>query len=260
MTRVFRHGGLRLYLLSLLDEGPKTGYELMTLLEERFLRLYRPSAGTIYPRLTALEEAGLVMHREVEGRKIYEITEAGRAELARRRDEIEAIVSGAAEVTREVAREIRQDVRASVASLRQEMRAEFRSSRHRRADEGHAGDEHGGEHRWGAERRAFRRRTYERPDVDDDDTASSVEDQWDRLRDDLVDDLESVWSEVRSLVEDIGGAIRDRGLDKTMAAAVRDAVIAAKHAVLDVLGDEPAEGEERAESAEDDQPGGAGAP
>ncbi|MEE3918445.1 PadR family transcriptional regulator [Micromonospora sp. BRA006-A] len=83
MTAVFSHGRLRLYLLKLLDDGPKHGYELIRLLEERFLGLYAPSAGTIYPRLQRLEAEGLVTHTAAGGRKVYEITEAGRAELQR---------------------------------------------------------------------------------------------------------------------------------------------------------------------------------
>ena len=47
MTAVFSHGRLRLYLLKLLDDGPKHGYELIRLLEDRFLGLYAPSAGTM---------------------------------------------------------------------------------------------------------------------------------------------------------------------------------------------------------------------
>src|SRR5262249_45823967 len=46
MSAVFSHGRLRLYLLKLLSEGPKHGYELIRLLENRFLGLYAPSAGT----------------------------------------------------------------------------------------------------------------------------------------------------------------------------------------------------------------------
>ena len=60
MTAVFRHGALRLYLLRLLDEHPRHGYEVISLLEDRFLGLYAPSAGTVYPRLAKLETEGLV--------------------------------------------------------------------------------------------------------------------------------------------------------------------------------------------------------
>ena len=55
---VFAHGHLRLYLLSLLDEQPMHGYDLMQALSERFGGTYVPSAGTIYPRLAKLEDEG----------------------------------------------------------------------------------------------------------------------------------------------------------------------------------------------------------
>ena len=78
---VFAHGHLRLYLLSLLAEQPQHGYELIQGLGERFGGTYVPSAGTIYPRLGKLEEEGLVT-KVADGRKtVYEITDAGRAEL-----------------------------------------------------------------------------------------------------------------------------------------------------------------------------------
>ena len=60
MPPVFAHGRLRLYLLKLLDEAPRHGYEVIRLLEERFQGLYAPSAGTVYPRLAKLEAEGLV--------------------------------------------------------------------------------------------------------------------------------------------------------------------------------------------------------
>ena len=63
MPPVFAHGALRLYLLALLESGPKHGYELIKALSERFGGTYSPSAGTIYPRLGKLEEEGLVATR-----------------------------------------------------------------------------------------------------------------------------------------------------------------------------------------------------
>src|SRR6185437_2412093 len=91
MSAVFSHGRLRLYLLKLLAEGPRHGYELIRLLENQFLGLYAPSAGTIYPRLQRMEADGLVSHTAAGGRKVYDITDAGRAELARRAAELEAL-------------------------------------------------------------------------------------------------------------------------------------------------------------------------
>ena len=80
---VFGHGQMRLYLLALLREGPRHGYDVIRDLEQRFSGLYSPSAGTVYPRLAKLEEEGLV-ERTDEGRKaLYRLTDAGRAEIRR---------------------------------------------------------------------------------------------------------------------------------------------------------------------------------
>ena len=81
MSPVFRHGSLRLYLLKLLDEAPRHGYEVIRLLQDRFLGVYAPSPGTIYPRLARLEEEGLVTHDEIDGKKVYRITDKGREGL-----------------------------------------------------------------------------------------------------------------------------------------------------------------------------------
>ncbi|MDG4784723.1 PadR family transcriptional regulator [Micromonospora sp. WMMD1102] len=132
MTTVFGHGRLRLYLLKLLDGGPKHGYELIRLLEERFLGLYAPSAGTIYPRLARLEAEGLVAHDAVGGRKVYRITEAGRAELRQRADEVASLESEICASVSDLAKlagEIRSEVRGSVRDLKQELRAAVRESR-----------------------------------------------------------------------------------------------------------------------------------
>jgi DNA-binding PadR family transcriptional regulator len=122
MTPVFGHGRLRLYLLKLLDESPRHGYEIIRLLQDRFLGLYAPSAGTVYPRLAKLEQEGLVTHSVEGGRKVYRITEAGRAELAERRPELDALETEIRESVYERAREIRDEVRTSARNLREELR------------------------------------------------------------------------------------------------------------------------------------------
>ncbi|MCP2326814.1 DNA-binding PadR family transcriptional regulator [Hamadaea flava] len=91
MPPIFSHGRLRLYLLKLLEDGPKHGYELMRLLQERFQGLYAPSAGSIYPRLAKLEEEGLVSRVAEGNRMAYTLTGAGRAELDQRAGEIAVI-------------------------------------------------------------------------------------------------------------------------------------------------------------------------
>ncbi|MFF8266147.1 helix-turn-helix transcriptional regulator [Streptomyces sp. NPDC016562] len=123
MPPVFAHGRLRLYLLKLLDEAPRHGYEVIRLLEERFQGLYAPSAGTVYPRLAKLEAEGLVTYATEGGRKVYSITEAGRAELADRGGELADLELEIRDSVTELAAEIRSDVRGAAGDLRREMRA-----------------------------------------------------------------------------------------------------------------------------------------
>src|SRR5262250_1028885 len=120
VSPVFRHGGLRLYLLKLLDEAPRHGYDVIRLLQDRFLGVYSPSPGTIYPRLARLEEEGLVTHEVIDGKKVYRITEAGREELNRRTDDLADLEDELSASVRDIAREITRDVRETVRSLRDE--------------------------------------------------------------------------------------------------------------------------------------------
>ncbi|MFC1406702.1 MULTISPECIES: helix-turn-helix transcriptional regulator [Streptacidiphilus] len=129
MSPVFAHGRLRLYLLKLLDESPRHGYEVIRLLEERFHGLYAPSAGTVYPRLAKLEQEGLVSHTVEGGRKVYRITDAGKAELADRAPEIDALEAEIHESVTHLADQIREDVRDSAKDLREEMRRAAKESR-----------------------------------------------------------------------------------------------------------------------------------
>ena len=131
MSPVFRHGNLRLYLLKLLDEAPRHGYEVIRLLQDRFLGVYAPSPGTIYPRLARLEEEGLVTHDEVDGRKVYRITDQGRAELHTRLDDLAALEEEITASVRDIAREVSEDVRETVRNLREELASAARDM-HRR--------------------------------------------------------------------------------------------------------------------------------
>ncbi len=129
MSPVFGHGRLRLYLLKLLEESPRHGYEVIRLLQDRFLGVYSPSPGTIYPRLARLEEEGLVTHEVVKGKKIYSLTDKGRAELERRMDELADLEDEITASAQEFAREVQEDVRQTVRSLREELTQAARDMR-----------------------------------------------------------------------------------------------------------------------------------
>lgn len=79
-----RRGDVRGAILALLLERPMHGYEMIQELEARSGGLWRPSAGSIYPTLQLLEDQGLVKSEEIEDRRRYALTAAGRAEAKRR--------------------------------------------------------------------------------------------------------------------------------------------------------------------------------
>ncbi|WP_306366194.1 helix-turn-helix transcriptional regulator [Nocardiopsis sp. CC223A] len=122
MSTFFGHGRLRLYLLKLLDESPRHGYEIISLLRDRFLGVYSPSPGTIYPRLARLEEEGLVTHTEEGGRKVYSLTDKGREELRARERDLDDLEREITDSVRDIARAVKQDVRETISSLREELK------------------------------------------------------------------------------------------------------------------------------------------
>ena len=90
--RMFEQGDLRYVVLRLLEEKPRHGYEIIKALEEKFGGAYAPSPGAVYPTLQLLEDLGYA--RVVpgdEGKKVYEITDAGRAHLTENQATVDSI-------------------------------------------------------------------------------------------------------------------------------------------------------------------------
>src|SRR5438270_8847748 len=87
----FGAGDMKYVILKLLRDKPRHGYEVMKELEERMHGCYSPSPGTVYPTLQWLEDEGLVVAKDVEGKKVYEITEQGRQFLEEHKDMVEDI-------------------------------------------------------------------------------------------------------------------------------------------------------------------------
>src|ERR1700731_1843201 len=76
-------GDIRAAILALLAEQPMHGYQIIQELTERSGGAWRPSPGSVYPTLQQLEDEGLVRAVQTEaGRRVHELTEAGRAEAA----------------------------------------------------------------------------------------------------------------------------------------------------------------------------------
>ncbi|MEP6690554.1 MAG: PadR family transcriptional regulator [Gemmatimonadaceae bacterium] len=90
--KIFEQGDLKYVILQLLEEKPRHGYEVIKELEDRFGGTYSPSPGTVYPTLTMLEDLSYARATPEEGgKKIYEITDAGRAYLAENRGTVDDI-------------------------------------------------------------------------------------------------------------------------------------------------------------------------
>ena len=79
-----RRGDVRTALLLLLADEPRNGYQLMQAIEERSGGRWRPSPGSVYPALSQLDDEGLIRSTERDGAKLFEITDAGRAQIADR--------------------------------------------------------------------------------------------------------------------------------------------------------------------------------
>jgi DNA-binding PadR family transcriptional regulator len=90
--RMFESGELRLVLLKLIADEPRHGYDLIRAIEDLTGGEYAPSPGVVYPTLTLLQDMGLIEEAPGEGpRKPFQATDEGRAHLAEREEEVEAL-------------------------------------------------------------------------------------------------------------------------------------------------------------------------
>lgn len=88
--RMFEGGELRLVLMLLCEDTPRHGYDFIREIETRTGGAYAPSPGVIYPTLTLLEDLAHVEARTDGARKLYALSETGRARLAENRAQAEA--------------------------------------------------------------------------------------------------------------------------------------------------------------------------
>jgi DNA-binding PadR family transcriptional regulator len=82
-----RRGDIRTAALLLLAEEPRNGYQIMQEVQERSGGIWSPSPGSVYPALAQLEDEGLIRTQESDGRKLFAITDEGRALLDERGSE-----------------------------------------------------------------------------------------------------------------------------------------------------------------------------
>jgi DNA-binding PadR family transcriptional regulator len=137
-------GDLRLVLLALLAERASHGYDLIKALEERSGGFYTPSPGMVYPALTWLEEVGYASVATEGAKKLYSLTDPGRAYLEENRDSADAMLRQLSYIGRKMGRvreifggfEEDEDSDAQgVGTARRELRQALREKRGTSADE-----------------------------------------------------------------------------------------------------------------------------
>ena len=126
--RFFDNGVLRLVVLALIVEQPRHGYEIIKEIEDRTGGAYAPSAGVIYPTLTLLEETGQIEVANAEGnKKLYAVTDAGRATVEENRAAIDAVLARFAEAGSNVRPEHNPRLFRAVENMRLAMRLKMQS-------------------------------------------------------------------------------------------------------------------------------------
>jgi DNA-binding PadR family transcriptional regulator len=108
---------MKYVILKLLREKSMHGYEVMKELEEHTHGCYKPSPGTVYPTLQWLEDEGLVSSEEVEGKKVYAITDAGREFLDENKGTVEEIFDRVEEMIDNLINDPMPDVTRQVGKL-----------------------------------------------------------------------------------------------------------------------------------------------
>jgi DNA-binding PadR family transcriptional regulator len=91
--RMLAQGDIRLIALALIAEQPRHGYEIIKVLEEKTSGWYSPSPGMVYPTLTFLEEANYVSAQTEGSKKLYSITDEGKAYLEENKAFVDAVMA-----------------------------------------------------------------------------------------------------------------------------------------------------------------------
>ncbi len=102
--RMLAQGDVRLIALALIAEQPRHGYEIIKVLEDKTAGWYSPSPGIVYPTLTYLEEASYVTAQTEGTKKLYTITDEGRAYLEENRDFVDAVLERLSAIGEKVSR------------------------------------------------------------------------------------------------------------------------------------------------------------
>ena len=114
-----RRGLIKAAVFAALAERPMHGYQVMQRIEELSGGAWRPSPGSVYPTLQELEDRGLVKSQEVEGKRVYALTDEGAAQADKLRDTAGDLPWTAAEGPAGARMKLKQAVGSLAAAARQ---------------------------------------------------------------------------------------------------------------------------------------------
>lgn len=117
--RVFGRGDLKYIILEMLSERPMHGYEVMRRLAEDSGGYYTPSPGSVYPTLQMLEDQGYVVSKQVDGKRVYSITEEGKAFRSKHSGRVDDVTDRVARFSERFAGRGMRDVTQSFVRLAQ---------------------------------------------------------------------------------------------------------------------------------------------
>ena len=119
-----RRGDVRGAILDLLAEGTLwNGYQIIQAIAERTHGVWRPSAGSVYPALQQLEDEGLISPEGEGRRRMYTLTDEGRAYAEAHADELRSSWETAAGMTDEAALELGDMIRQVMMAVMEVRRA-----------------------------------------------------------------------------------------------------------------------------------------
>jgi DNA-binding PadR family transcriptional regulator len=113
-------GDVRAATLLLLAERPLHGYQIIQEIGEWSGGLWRPSPGSVYPALQLLEDEGLVRVEQEAERRVFHLTDAGRAYVEAHRQELVAArdaVTGAVDDAVLMLRDLHHQVGAALMQV-----------------------------------------------------------------------------------------------------------------------------------------------
>ena len=90
--RVLSAGDLQLIILSLLEEHPRHGYQIIKAIQARSNGYYSPSAGMVYPALTYLADLGFATIEPSGTKKLYELTDQGQSHIDQNQEKIQTLL------------------------------------------------------------------------------------------------------------------------------------------------------------------------